>query len=89
MLTLVEATLEDPWAVLYRQTDTLKGRALAAMKADGMEYEERMAELDKIEYPREPTCSTRRTKSSPSIIAGSGATCCGRNRSRETCTSSA
>ena len=52
VLTLVEATLEDPWAVLYRQTDTLKGRALAAMKADGMEYDERMAELDKIEYPK-------------------------------------
>ncbi len=52
VLTLVEATLEDPWAVLYRQTDTLKGRALAVMKADGMEYEERMAELDKIEYPK-------------------------------------
>ncbi|MGB5349813.1 MAG: DUF3516 domain-containing protein, partial [Polyangiales bacterium] len=52
VLTLVEATLEDPWAVLYRQTDTLKGRALAVMKADGMEYDERMAELDKIEYPK-------------------------------------
>ena len=52
VLTLVEATLEDPWAVLYRQTDTLKGRAVAAMKAEGMEYDERMAELDKIEYPK-------------------------------------
>jgi len=52
VLTLVEATLEDPWAVLYRQTDTLKSRALAAMKAEGMEYDERMVELDKIEYPK-------------------------------------
>jgi superfamily II RNA helicase len=52
VLTLVEATLEDPWAVLYRQTDTLKSRALAAMKAEGMEYDERMAELDKIDYPK-------------------------------------
>jgi len=52
VLTLVEATLEDPWAVLYRQTDTLKSRALGAMKAEGMEYDERMAELDKIEYPK-------------------------------------
>ncbi|MBW2507210.1 MAG: DUF3516 domain-containing protein [Deltaproteobacteria bacterium] len=52
VLTLVEATLEDPWAVLYRQTDTLKSRALAAMKAEGVEYDERMAELDKIEYPK-------------------------------------
>lgn len=52
VLTLVEATLEDPMAVLLRQKDTLKSRALAAMKADGMEYEERMEELDKIEHPK-------------------------------------
>jgi superfamily II RNA helicase len=52
VLTLVEATLEQPWAVLYRQTDTLKSRAIAEMKAEGMEYDERMAELDKIDYPK-------------------------------------
>ncbi len=52
VLTLVEATLEHPWAVLYGQTNTLKSRALAAMKAEGMEYDERMAELDKIDYPK-------------------------------------
>ena len=52
VLTLVEATLEDPSAVLYGQTDTLKSRAIAQMKAEGMEYDERMAELDKIEYPK-------------------------------------
>ncbi|MGB5813123.1 MAG: DUF3516 domain-containing protein, partial [Polyangiales bacterium] len=52
VLTLVEATLEDPMAVLYRQTDALKSRALASMKAEGMEYDERMEELDKITYPK-------------------------------------
>ncbi|MGD8826819.1 MAG: DUF3516 domain-containing protein, partial [Myxococcales bacterium] len=52
VLTLVEATLEDPFALLRRQTDTLKSRALASMKAEGLEYDERMAELDKIEYPK-------------------------------------
>ena len=52
VLTLVEATLEDPWAVLYRQTDTLKSRALAEMKAEGMEYEERMEALERISYPQ-------------------------------------
>ena len=52
VLTFVEATLEDPWAVLYRQTDTLKGRAVAAMKAEGIGYDERMAELEKIDYPK-------------------------------------
>jgi len=52
VLTLVEATLEDPMAVLYRQTDALKSRALAAMKAEGMEYDQRMEELEKIDYPK-------------------------------------
>ncbi|MEM7136418.1 MAG: DUF3516 domain-containing protein [Myxococcota bacterium] len=52
VLTLVESTLEDPMAVLYRQTDLLKSRALASMKAEGMEYDERMEELDKIGYPK-------------------------------------
>ena len=52
VLTLVEATLEDPFAVLYRQTDTLKSRALAQMKAEGMEYEERIEALDQITYPQ-------------------------------------
>ncbi len=52
VLTLVEATLEDPMAVLYRQTDVLKSRALAAMKAEGMEYDQRMEELEKIDHPK-------------------------------------
>jgi len=52
VLTLVEATLEDPHAVLYRQTDVLKSRALAEMKAEGVEYDERMAELERIEHPK-------------------------------------
>jgi superfamily II RNA helicase len=52
VLTLVEAILEDPSALLYRQTDTLKSRAMAAMKADGLEYEERIEALEKIDYPK-------------------------------------
>ncbi len=52
VLTLVEATLEDPMAVLIRQTDTLKSRALASMKAEGLEYDERMEKLDQIDYPK-------------------------------------
>ena len=52
VLTLVEATLEDPHAVLRKQLDTLKGRAIARMKAQGMEYDERMEELEKIDNPK-------------------------------------
>ena len=52
VLTLVEATLEDPKAVLRGQLDTLKGRAVAQMKAAGIEYEERMKKLDEIDVPK-------------------------------------
>ena len=52
VLSLVEATLEDPGAILYRQVDTLKRRALAGMKAAGVEYEERMEKLDQIDGPK-------------------------------------
>ncbi len=52
VLTLVEATLEDPHAVLRGQLDTLKGRAVAQMKAAGIEYDERMKKLDEIDVPK-------------------------------------
>lgn len=51
LLTLVEATVEDPSVLLHRQLDLEKTRALQRMKAEGIEYEERMEELDKIERP--------------------------------------
>ncbi|MBC7172491.1 MAG: DUF3516 domain-containing protein, partial [Polyangiaceae bacterium] len=51
-LTVVESILEDPGAVLSQQVDVAKSRALARMKADGLEYEERMAELEKVDRPK-------------------------------------
>ncbi|MDA1091835.1 MAG: DUF3516 domain-containing protein [Acidobacteria bacterium] len=52
LLTLVESILENPNAILLQQLDQLKGRAVAAMKAEGLDYEQRMAELEKLEYPK-------------------------------------
>ena len=52
LLTLVESILENPELILRRQLDRLKDRAMAEMKADGVEYEQRMEELDKLEYPK-------------------------------------
>lgn len=52
VLTLVESTLENPEVVLMRQLDLLKRDKVAELKAAGVEYEERMAELDKLEYPK-------------------------------------
>lgn len=52
VLTLVESILEDPDAVLRKQLDREKGTRVAQMKADGMDYEQRMAELENIEWPK-------------------------------------
>jgi superfamily II RNA helicase len=52
VLTLVESVLEDPDYVLRQQLDALKGVKVAEMKMAGIEYEERMAELEKLEYPK-------------------------------------
>jgi hypothetical protein len=52
VLSLVEAVLENPAVLLHKQLDRIKSEALAQMKADGLEYDERMAELDKLDYPR-------------------------------------
>ncbi|MBI5384671.1 MAG: DUF3516 domain-containing protein [Verrucomicrobia bacterium] len=52
LLTLVESILEDPDLILRKQLDKVKGQAVAAMKAEGIEYDERMAKLEELEYPK-------------------------------------
>ncbi|HEY4103434.1 MAG TPA: DUF3516 domain-containing protein [Polyangiaceae bacterium] len=52
VLTLVEAIVEDPEVILRAQVDQLKGQKVAELKAAGVEYEERMLELDKVEHPK-------------------------------------
>ena len=52
LLTLVESILENIDPILLRQVAVLRARAVAEMKAVGMDYEERMAELEKIEHPK-------------------------------------
>ena len=52
LLTLVESILENPELILRRQLDKLKDRKVAEMKAEGIEYDQRMAELEKMEYPK-------------------------------------
>ena len=52
MLTLVESILENPELILRKQLDRIKDRAIAQMKADGIEYDQRMEELEKLEYPK-------------------------------------
>ncbi len=52
LLTLVESILENPELVLRRQLDKLKGEAVARMKAEGLDYDQRMEQLEKLEYPK-------------------------------------
>lgn len=52
VLSLVEAIQEDPRQILYAQERKAKGEAIARMKAEGVPYEERMAQLEDITYPR-------------------------------------
>jgi superfamily II RNA helicase len=52
LITLVESILEDPDVVLRKQLDRVKGEKIAELKQQGMEYEQRMEELEKLEYPK-------------------------------------
>ncbi len=51
VLSVLEATLEDPRQVLAAQLSKAKGQAVAEMKAEGIEYEERMRLLEDVTYP--------------------------------------
>ncbi|MGH3587762.1 MAG: DEAD/DEAH box helicase, partial [Pseudonocardia sp.] len=52
VVSVIEATLDDPRQILYAQQNKAKGEAVAAMKAEGMEYEERMEALEDVTWPR-------------------------------------
>src|SRR4051795_953464 len=52
VVSVVESILDDPFPVLMAQANKAKGEAVAAMKSDGIEYEERMALLEEITYPK-------------------------------------
>jgi superfamily II RNA helicase len=52
VLSLVESVLDNPGVVLAAQLDRLRSETLARLKQEGVEYEERMAELDKLEHPK-------------------------------------
>ena len=52
IISMVEATLEDPRQVLRAQERKAKDAAMAAMKADGVDYEERLDRIAEVTYPR-------------------------------------
>ena len=52
LITLVESILENPDAILRKQLDKVKSHKMAEMKAEGIEYDQRIEELEKLEYPK-------------------------------------
>ncbi|OLB65615.1 MAG: DEAD/DEAH box helicase, partial [Actinobacteria bacterium 13_2_20CM_2_72_6] len=52
VLSVIESTLDDPRQVLHAQQFKARGEAVAAMKAEGIEYEERLELLDSVTHPK-------------------------------------
>jgi superfamily II RNA helicase len=52
MISILEATLDDPRPVISQQQFLARGEAVAGMKAEGIEYDERMALLEEVTHPQ-------------------------------------
>src|SRR3954462_12290361 len=52
VLSGVEAILDDPFPILMAQANKAREAAVAEMKAEGIEYEERMRLLEEVTYPK-------------------------------------
>ena len=52
VLSVLESTLDDPRPLLSAQLFRARGDAVAAMKAEGIEYDERMELLESVTYPQ-------------------------------------
>ncbi|MGI8433988.1 MAG: DEAD/DEAH box helicase [Nocardioidaceae bacterium] len=52
VVSVLEATLEDPRQVIAAQLNKARGEAVAAMKAEGIDYDERIELLDEVTAPR-------------------------------------
>ena len=52
VVSVLEATLEDPRPVLNAQAFKARGEAVAEMKAEGIEYDERLELLEEVTWPK-------------------------------------
>ena len=52
VITLCESIVENPEAILRIQQNKARDARLNELKAQGMEYNQRMEELEKVEYPK-------------------------------------
>ena len=51
-VSVIEATLEDPLAILLAQQHRERGEMIGELKADGVEYDERMEILEDVTWPK-------------------------------------
>jgi superfamily II RNA helicase len=52
LLSLVESILESPQVILQAQLKVAQGELINKLKAEGVEYDDRMKELERITYPK-------------------------------------
>ncbi|MFF2371779.1 DEAD/DEAH box helicase [Agromyces sp. NPDC058110] len=52
VVSIIESTLDDPRPILSQQQFKARGEAVAAMKQDGIEYDQRMELLEEVTWPK-------------------------------------
>ncbi|GAA1249526.1 DEAD/DEAH box helicase [Prauserella halophila] len=52
VVSIIESTVDDPKQILSQQRFKARGEAVAEMKAQGIEYDERMDLLEEVDYPK-------------------------------------
>ncbi|NLT31309.1 MAG: DUF3516 domain-containing protein, partial [Propionibacterium sp.] len=52
LVSVIEAILDNPTPILFAQQRKARGEAIAELKADGVEYTERMTIVDEIGWPK-------------------------------------
>lgn len=52
VVSVIESTLEDPMVILLAQRFKARGEAVAELKADGLDYDERLEILEDVSWPR-------------------------------------
>ena len=52
VVSIIESTLDDPRPILSQQQYKARGEAVAAMKQEGIEYDQRMELLEEVTWPK-------------------------------------
>ncbi len=52
LISVIEAILEHPMVILQKQRDKQRDELMAAMKAEGIGFEERLARLEEVQWPK-------------------------------------